>query len=88
LNTTGRWQREQRFRSMECYRRASAFNAIDPPMATQTMEPNAYRYHGGPKYNDWSRTTLNGSGRLPWLDCPRRQQRIGPSLGVEAGAEA
>src|ERR1700724_4440141 len=33
------------------------------------------------------RTTLNGSGRLPWLDCPRRQQRIGPSLGVEAGAE-
>jgi hypothetical protein len=22
LNTTGRWQREQRFRSMECYRRA------------------------------------------------------------------
>jgi hypothetical protein len=29
-----------------------AFNAIDPPMATQTMEPNAHRYHGGPKYND------------------------------------
>ena len=33
------------------------------------------------------RTTLNGSGRLPWLDCIRRQQRNGPSLGVEAGAE-
>jgi hypothetical protein len=29
-----------------------AFNAIDPPMATQTMEPNAHGYHGGPKYND------------------------------------
>jgi hypothetical protein len=29
-----------------------AFNAIDPPMATQTIEPNAGRYHGGPKYND------------------------------------
>ena len=29
-----------------------AFNAIDPPTAAQTMEPNAYRYHGGPKYND------------------------------------
>jgi hypothetical protein len=29
-----------------------AFNAIDPPMATQTIEPNAHRYHGGPKYND------------------------------------
>jgi hypothetical protein len=29
-----------------------AFNAIDPLMATQTMEPNAHRYHGGPKYND------------------------------------
>jgi hypothetical protein len=29
-----------------------AFNAIDPPMSTQTMEPNAHRYHGGPKYND------------------------------------
>jgi hypothetical protein len=34
------------------------------------------------------RTTLNGSGRLSWLDCPRRQQRIGPNLGVEVGAEA
>jgi hypothetical protein len=29
-----------------------AFNVIDPPMATQTIEPNAHRYHGGPKYND------------------------------------
>ena len=29
-----------------------AFNAFDPAMATQTAEPNAYRYHGGPKYND------------------------------------
>ena len=29
-----------------------AFNAIDPPMATQTVEPNAHAYHGGPKYND------------------------------------
>ena len=29
-----------------------AFNAIDPPMATQAMEPNAHSYHGGPKYND------------------------------------
>jgi hypothetical protein len=29
-----------------------AFNAIDPPMATQTMEPSAHRYHGGPKSND------------------------------------
>ena len=31
-----------------------AFNAIDPPMATQTMGPNVHRYHGGPKSNDWS----------------------------------
>jgi hypothetical protein len=31
----------------------SAYNAFDnPAMATQTVEPNAYRYHGGPKYND------------------------------------
>jgi len=30
----------------------SAFNAIDPPMATQTIEPNPHRYHGGPKAND------------------------------------
>jgi hypothetical protein len=29
-----------------------AFNAIDLPMAPRTVEPNAYRYHGGPKYND------------------------------------
>jgi hypothetical protein len=29
-----------------------AFNAFDPEMATQTAEPNAHRYHGGPKYND------------------------------------
>ena len=29
-----------------------AFNAFDPAMATQTVEPNAHRYHGGPKYND------------------------------------
>jgi hypothetical protein len=24
----------------------------DPWMAMQMAEPNAYRYHGGPKYND------------------------------------
>ena len=24
----------------------------DPAMETQTAEPNAYRYHGGPKSND------------------------------------
>jgi hypothetical protein len=29
-----------------------AFNAINPPMAAQTMAPDAHRYHGGPKYND------------------------------------
>ena len=29
-----------------------AFSAFDPAMATQTAEPNAYRYHGGPKSND------------------------------------
>jgi len=29
-----------------------AFNAFGSMMATQTDEPNAYRYHGGPKYND------------------------------------
>jgi hypothetical protein len=29
-----------------------AFNAIDLPMAPQTIEPNAHPYHGGPKYND------------------------------------
>jgi hypothetical protein len=31
---------------------AYAFDAFDPATATQTDEPNAYRYHGGPKYND------------------------------------
>ena len=29
-----------------------AFNTFDPAMAPQTVEPDAYRYHGGPKYND------------------------------------
>ena len=30
-----------------------AYDAFDDPwMATQMAEPNAYRYHGGPKYND------------------------------------
>jgi hypothetical protein len=29
-----------------------AFNASYPAMATQTAEPNAHRYHGGPKSND------------------------------------
>jgi hypothetical protein len=30
-----------------------AFDAFDDSwMATQTAEPDAYRYHGGPKYND------------------------------------
>jgi hypothetical protein len=29
-----------------------AFNAFDPAIAGQTAEPNAYRYHGGPKSND------------------------------------
>jgi hypothetical protein len=28
------------------------FNAFDPADATQTTQPNAYRYHGGPKSND------------------------------------
>jgi hypothetical protein len=28
-----------------------AFNAFDPAMATQTVDPNAHRYHGGPKLN-------------------------------------
>ncbi len=31
---------------------AYAFNAFDSMTATQTDESNAYRYHGGPKYND------------------------------------
>jgi hypothetical protein len=30
----------------------NALNAFDPAMAAQTAEPNAYRYHGGPKSND------------------------------------
>jgi ABC-type glycerol-3-phosphate transport system substrate-binding protein len=30
----------------------SAFNAFYPAMATQTVETNAHRYHGGPKSND------------------------------------
>jgi hypothetical protein len=31
----------------------SAHDAFDnPALAAQTVEPNAYRYHGGPKYND------------------------------------
>ena len=29
-----------------------AFNASYPAMATQTVENNKYRYHGGPKSND------------------------------------
>ena len=29
-----------------------AFNAFDSAMTPQTVEPDAYRYHGGPKYND------------------------------------
>ncbi len=29
-----------------------AFNAFNSTMATQTVEPDAHRYHGGPKYND------------------------------------
>jgi hypothetical protein len=28
-----------------------AFNAFDSAMATQTVEPNAHRYYGGPKSN-------------------------------------
>jgi hypothetical protein len=28
-----------------------AFNAFDPAIATQTVEPNVHRYHGGPKSN-------------------------------------
>jgi len=30
----------------------SAFNASYLAMATQTVETNAHRYHGGPKSND------------------------------------
>ena len=30
-----------------------AYDAFDDPaIATQMVEPDAYRYHGGPKYND------------------------------------
>jgi hypothetical protein len=29
-----------------------AFNAFYPAMATQTVDNNKYRYHGGPKSND------------------------------------
>ena len=29
-----------------------SFNAFGSAMAPQTDEPNAHRYHGGPKYND------------------------------------
>jgi hypothetical protein len=29
-----------------------AFNASYPAMATQTVDNNKYRYHGGPKSND------------------------------------
>ena len=30
-----------------------AYDAFDDQsMATQMVEPDAYRYHGGPKYND------------------------------------
>ena len=30
-----------------------AYDAFDDPaMATQMVEPDAYRYHGEPKYND------------------------------------
>ena len=45
----------QYWRAVTCrsdHQAVRAFNAIDPPMATQTTEPNAHRYHGGPKYND------------------------------------
>jgi len=28
-----------------------AFDAFEPAMATQMAEPNAHRYHGGPKSN-------------------------------------
>ena len=29
-----------------------AFNTLDRAVATETAEPSAYRYHGGPKSND------------------------------------
>jgi hypothetical protein len=31
---------------------AHAFNAMGPATVTSTVEPNAHRYHGGPKSND------------------------------------
>jgi hypothetical protein len=40
--TTGHVDRHER----------SAFNASYPAIATQTVENNAHRYHGGPKSND------------------------------------
>ena len=30
----------------------SAYAFDNPAMAAQMAEPDAYRYHGGPKYND------------------------------------
>ena len=32
--------------------RQQAAYAFDSAMTTQIVEPDAYRYHGGPKYND------------------------------------
>jgi len=31
---------------------AQAVNAFDRSAAMETAEPNAFHYHGGPKYND------------------------------------
>jgi hypothetical protein len=31
---------------------AYAYDAFDSTLAAQPDEPDAYRYHGGPKYND------------------------------------
>jgi hypothetical protein len=31
---------------------AYAFNVFDRVAATETVAPDAHRYHGGPKYND------------------------------------
>jgi hypothetical protein len=39
---TGRWDQHVR----------NAVNASYPAMATQTVDNNKYRYHGGPKSND------------------------------------
>jgi hypothetical protein len=44
--TAGPSDRQQAVRAFD------AFDAFDPAMAPQMVEPNAYRYHGGPKYND------------------------------------